>query len=107
MLKKDWAIIALVVILSNLITFYCIDTRIPKIKVADIAEIMDSYNSELMDKYANNALSKDAVELLHKQHLDKVMSVLRGNGKDIVIIKQVIIGGKYEDITEDIKLLSK
>jgi len=68
-----------------------------EIKVVDVKKLMDE--KEIVKKiYSGEISPQEAVEM-QMEKAEKIRQILQ-NEKGLVLIKQCVLGGQYEDITE-------
>lgn len=103
MQKRDWVIIVLFVFLTNAGTLFLTKKYlVPQIKVCDIVQIVEKERRDDIEKVLNQQMTQEEFVNKHSKIGAKIDAAV-ANEKGIVLVKQSVMGDKYEDITKKIQ----
>jgi len=91
----EYLFVLVLFVFSMVFNYYLNERNRLKVKAVDVVSIMDMKMRELMER---EDLSHEERLKEMQKFIERIESEL-GSEEGIVLIKQVIVGGRYEDIT--------
>lgn len=103
---RDWVIVLSLLFFSNSLTFFLTSKfLVPKIKTIDLLALKLVDAKEIYNQLSQNVAPEQVEKMIEQRH-DKLLALLRQED-GIVLIKQCVVKGEYEDLTEKYRGLLK
>lgn len=103
MRRNDWMAVVVIIFLTNAGTLFLTKKfLVPEIKVCDLVQIVEKERRNDIEKVLNQQMTQEEFVNKHSKIGIKIdAAVAEENG--IVLVKQSVMGDKYEDITKKIQ----
>lgn len=103
MRRNDWMAVVVIILLTNAGTLFLTKKfLVPEIKVCDLVQIVEKERRDDIEKVLNQQMTQEQFVNKHSNIGIKIdAAVAEENG--IVLVKQSVMGDKYEDITKKIQ----
>lgn len=96
---RDWLIVLSLLFFSNSLTFFLTSKYlVPKIKAIDLLALKLVDAKDIYTQLSQNVPAEEIQKLIEQRH-NKLMELLKQED-GLILIRQCIVKGEYEDITE-------